>query len=168
MRAPVCAFCLSNNVLCARDRAKLDSGEISRLDLEVSRALYRLGERRRTVSHMTVFGAKTIGETIVVLAAFDTPTPLSEVSAINRELGAVFSRRVRIVERGAHLRRVIQELAFPLRVEQVSMVWLPDGSNHVRVWVDGQVREKVRRRVAELLGQACPELLGLNVVLVHR
>ncbi|MEM2704452.1 MAG: hypothetical protein QXR45_14985 [Candidatus Bathyarchaeia archaeon] len=36
MKAEVCQFCLRSGILCSKCRAKIESGEVTKLDLEIA------------------------------------------------------------------------------------------------------------------------------------
>jgi len=138
LRAPICNFCLTNFILCSSDQAKLEQGKISQLDIDVSRALYRLQKRFRFIDFLQVVSTKQ--SDFLVLVYVDSAKLLSynELAELNVELKREMKKEIRILEVRASKPKLIQELLLPVKIVSHSNVWLPDGSQVLKVSVKNE------------------------------
>jgi len=165
MKAPICNFCLTSTILCASDQAKLDSGKISQLDIDVSRALFKIEKKHRAIALSKVLGTKAINGIVVVLIDTQVPIGLGEVLMINRDISRILSYDVKIVERNAATTKVLQELLLPTKVAAVSNVWLPDGSRFIKVKLDGESNIDEVKVYINKLHDFIKEILGVEIFL---
>lgn len=150
MRAPICNFCLTNFILCSSDQAKLEQGKITQLDIEVSRALFRLQKRFRFVDFIQIISTRQ--SDLLILVYVDSTKPLSynEIAELDAELKKEMKKEIRILETKASKPKLIQELLLPIKIVSHSNVWLPDGSQVLKVSVRNEDLQRLGNSVDTL------------------
>ncbi|MEM0321186.1 MAG: hypothetical protein QW613_02155 [Thermoprotei archaeon] len=165
MKAPICNFCLTSTILCSSDQAKLDSGRISQLEVDVSRAIFKLEKSHKAIASTIVVSARSVNGFVIVLIEAQIPFSLTEILSINKDVGSLISKDVRIVEKNAPLNKIVQELLLPAKVMGVSNVWLPDGSRFIKVRLNGGSNRNEINTYVGRLNSIVKEVLGLEIFL---
>ena len=143
MRLPVCNFDLESDMLCTSCQAKLDSGEITAFDIELSKWLMEREKDHPNLDNLTLLRATRIkGRLILVVKKKGKALFLAEESLVN-ELAEKFGE-VMVVEGPPKLRRVIQEFIHPASEVGVNSLYLPDGSKESIVILRGEDRDRIQ------------------------
>jgi len=130
----VCHFCLKSGILCSKCQAKLKSGEVSEVDLEVGRLLLSLESTYPLLQDIYFHKAvKANGVLAVIVGRGDVARLLSYGGKIIKELGKKTGTRIRVLEHGVDNRKFLEDLFAPLSIITINTIWLPDGSTETRV-----------------------------------
>ena len=149
MRLPVCNFDLESDMLCTSCQAKLDRGEITAFDIELSKWLMEREKDHPNLENLTLLRATRVeGRLILVVKKKVKDLFLAEESLVN-ELAEKFGE-VMVVEGPPKLRRVIQEFIQPASEVGVNSLYLPDGSKESIVMLRGADRERIKYSNDEL------------------
>ena len=136
LKLPICYFDAKTKILCPLCRDKLNRGEISELDVDVSHDLIKIEEREipqlKDAEFIKAIRADNITLILVRSGAKVTRTIWNRVA---RQLSKRGYGRVKIVEYTNDVKNLIQNIIFPARVLSMSIVWFPDGTSehYVRV-----------------------------------
>ena len=134
MKTALCNFCLKSGILCQKCLAKVNSGEISKLDLKIARLLLSLEEEypslQNTYFHKSVDVDKTLA---VIVGRGDVPRLLGYGGKIVKTLGAKVGKAIRVLEYGVDDRKFLEDLFAPLSIVTINTIWLPDGTTETRV-----------------------------------
>lgn len=122
----MCEDCARGTELCDSCGARLKQGEITQLDVDLSRILINLWERK-TIEDCSFRRAVDMGGMVLVVAPDKNVGSLigrggRVVRLLTRELG----KRVRIVN-GDDVKASIQDLVAPARVYGINVVYKTDG-----------------------------------------
>lgn len=143
MRLPVCNFDLESDMLCTSCQAKLDNGEITAFDIELSKWLLQREKDHPNLENLTLLRATRIeGRLILVVKKKGKELLLAEETLVN-ELAEKFGE-VMVVEGPPKLRRVIQEFIHPASEVGVNSLYLPDGSKESIVMLRGEDRDRIQ------------------------
>ena len=82
MKGPLCEECVKSGVLCEECSQKLESKEISELDIEVARLLYKL-EKRDLVRGASFERAHLVGNLIVITTKGRPSTVWARMRPVN-------------------------------------------------------------------------------------
>ena len=130
----LCSFCLKSGILCQKCLAKLDSGEVSELDLKIARSLMSLEEKYPSLQNIYFHKAIEANKTLaIVVGSGDVPRLLGYGGKIIRALGQETGKSIRVLEHGADNRKFLEDLFAPLSIMTINTIWLPDGSTETRV-----------------------------------
>jgi len=149
MQLPVCNFDLESDMLCTSCQAKLDRGEITSFDIELSKWLLEREKDYPNLENLTLLRATRIeGRLILVVKKKGKDLFLAEEALVN-ELSQKFGE-VMVVEGPPKLRRVIQEFIHPASEVGVNSLYLPDGSKESIVMLREKDRERIQYSNADL------------------
>jgi len=149
MQLPVCNFDLESDMLCTSCQAKLDRGEITAFDIELSKWLLEREKNYPNLQNLTLLRATRIeGRIILVVKKKGKDLFLAEEALVN-ELSQKFGE-VMVVEGPPKLRRVIREFIHPASEVGVNSLYLPDGSKESIVILREQDRERIQYSTTDL------------------
>ncbi|MDI6644682.1 MAG: KH domain-containing protein [Methanobacteriaceae archaeon] len=143
MVLPVCDVCLKSGMLCQGCENKLKSGEITQIDLDIAKLLYKVGDGK-------IGFKKTIeiGDIIIIVTEKDQVGKLigkggKIVRAISKKIG----KKVRVVGENSDLKSVSTDILAPARISGINIVYGKDGKEKYKIRV---MREDARRIPAKL------------------
>ncbi|MGC8555738.1 MAG: hypothetical protein ACP5NG_01825 [Conexivisphaera sp.] len=138
MKLPICLADAKIGVLCPRCEARLEKGEITSVDVEVSYILAKAAREIPVLDGITLVRAHEMeGDLVLVLGSGDARKLLSDSNALRKLKEYLGDERIWITEEGDD-RRFVEYLLHPLRVLTLNTVWLPDGSKTTRILVAGR------------------------------
>ncbi len=103
--AKLCAVCIKSDILCSGCSKRLEKGEITKTDIDVSRALEKLG--------VAVNYAKVIedGKTIIIIANQKTAgTIIGRGGKNTKKMAEMLGKEVRVIE-NASSKEMIEKIA---------------------------------------------------------
>lgn len=134
MKTVLCSFCLKSGMLCQKCLGKLESGEVSKLDLKIARSLLSLEEKYPSLQNVYFHGAVDAGKTLAIVVGLgDVPRLLGFGGKIIKALGEETGKSVRVLEYGVDDRKFLEDLFAPLDILTINTIWLPDGTTETRV-----------------------------------
>jgi hypothetical protein len=137
LKSPICLFDAKSGVLCTKCESKLESGGITRDDVEAAIRLARLADSSQDVDRFTLLrGAKVDGDFVLVLRSPDV-IALRGDSHLAEKIEGEFGQKVWFVESEASDRRFVEGLLHPLKALSVNLFWLLDGNKLTKVIVAG-------------------------------
>ena len=134
MKTVLCSFCLKSGMLCQKCLGKLESGEVSKLDLKIARSLLSLEEKYPSLQNVYFHGAVDAGKTLAIVVGLgDVPRLLGFGGKIIKALGEETGKSIRVLEYGVDDRKFLEDLFAPLDILTINTIWLPDGTTETRV-----------------------------------
>ena len=134
MKTVLCSFCLKSGMLCQKCLGKLESGEVSELDLKIARSLLSLEEKYPSLQNVYFHGAVDAGKTLAIVVGLgDVPRLLGFGGKIIKALCEETGRSIRVLEFGVDDRKFLEDLFAPLDILAINTIWLPDGTTETRV-----------------------------------
>lgn len=131
MKSPICNVCLkSDDDLCRMCKEKLEEGEITETDIEVSRILYELSKEYASLKDSEiekVFDTENV--VIIVTAEGDGAKVVGRSGEIVKEVASQVDKSIRVVERSEDDLETIKGLLSPAEVESVNTVFTPEGQS---------------------------------------
>ena len=136
-------------MLCTSCQAKLDRGEITAFDIELSKWLLEREKDYPTLDDFTLLRATRIeGRLILIVKKKGKDLFLGEKTLID-ELSEKFGE-IMVVEGPPKLRRIVREFINPANEVGVNSLYLPDGSKESIVMLRGEDRLRIKYSVEEL------------------
>ncbi len=134
MKMGLCSFCLKSGMLCQKCLAKLESGEVTELDLTVARVMLSLEGKFPALQNVYFHRAVDTDHTLaIIVGPGDVPRILGAGGKLIKTIGEKTGKNIRILENGADERKFLEDLFAPLSIMTVNTIWLPDGTTETRV-----------------------------------
>jgi transcription antitermination factor NusA-like protein len=143
MVLPVCDVCLKSGMLCQGCENKLKSGEITQIDLDIAKLLYKLGEGK-------IGFKKTIeiGDVVIIVTDKDQVGKIIGKSGkIVRAISKKIGRKVRVIGEGSDFKEIATDLVAPARISGINIVYGKDDEEKYKIRV---MKEDARRLPAKL------------------
>ncbi|RLI86956.1 MAG: transcription elongation factor NusA [Candidatus Altiarchaeales archaeon] len=145
MDLPICDICAKTGVLCSVCETKLQRGQISELDVEVSKALYGIGvegigfERAIDTKNFVIILTKKedIGKIIGKNG--------DNLRLLSRKLG----KKVRVIGT-ENMRDTIYDFVAPAQITAINTVYMPDGNIIRRIKINKKDKKKLRMDIKEI------------------
>lgn len=161
MVLPVCDVCLKSEILCQGCETKLKSGEITQLDLDIAKILFKLGDGK-------VGFKKTIeiGDVVIIITQKDQVGKIiGKGGKIVREISKTVGKKIRVVGENSDLKTVAQDILAPARISGINIVYGMDQKQKYKI----RVRKEDSRRLPakiEVLNDIIKELTREETLVV--
>jgi len=152
---PLCSFDLRTGIFCPRCSEKLERGLYSDLDVKVMKKLLELEKKIPKLQKAGYVKSVDGGDVVFIILREGSLRDLDvkDLSELRKNLADDLEKPIRVVEDSPDPIRFIERAASPARVVAVNKIWLPDGSEEVRVILDHERNLKISpeslMRVAE-------------------
>ena len=138
-------------MLCPSCQRKLQSGEISKKDLEVAQLLLSLENTYPPIQDVYFYKTVDTKHVLAILVGQgDMASFLSYGGKLLKELSQKVGKSVRILEYGTPERKFLEDLFAPLSIVTINRIWLPDGSIQTRVILRKRGRQPSQRNLDAL------------------
>lgn len=128
MKAPICNVCLKSDMLCSSCEEKYDNGEISDLEIKISRTLQDLSNEYGSLRDSEIVHAyDTENVVVIVTAEGDGAKVVGRQGEIVKKLASELDKSIRVVEKSQEDKEVIKGLLSPAEIESINTVFSPDG-----------------------------------------
>jgi transcription antitermination factor NusA-like protein len=149
LKTPICTFDAKTGILCDVCENKLESGQISPSDVDGSMILAKLAQSNSEIDKMTLFGSKEIeNEVILIFKSSDVRAIRSDKKLFDL-IQQSFKKNVWIVESDSNDRRFLENLFYPVGIDNINFIWLPDGKKLTRVLIDIKKIKNVKEKTLE-------------------
>lgn len=141
--APICQVCLGNDILCSGCRSKLEKGEITDADIEVSRLIHQLAQDMPSLRNITIKKVYRTTNSYVILAGEGDASKIvgkngKGVKKISKRLNSSIS----IVEDKNDPEEIAKRLIAPAEVKSINTVFKPEGEEE-KLIVDEDDKNRV-------------------------
>jgi transcription antitermination factor NusA-like protein len=162
-KLPICNFDARTGILCANCEARLRKGEISRADVEASKAVANLSDQFPELGHVTLKRAFEATGSYVLEFEQSDMTGLRTNPLLQTKLEGALKGKVWLVGAGGNDRRFLEDVFFPAKVLTVNTVWLADGGKKTKVIVPAKRSE---RRIGDFdkLRDAVKQARGIELL----
>jgi transcription antitermination factor NusA-like protein len=162
-KLPICYFDARTGILCGNCEARLRKGEISRADVEASKAIAHLADRIPELTKITLRKAFEASGSYVLEFEQSDMQALRSSPLLQSELEGALKGKVWLVGAGGNDRKFLEDVFFPAKVLTVNTVWLPDGGKKTKVIVPARRSE---RRIGDFdkLRDAVKQARGIELL----
>jgi transcription antitermination factor NusA-like protein len=138
MKLPICNFDAKNAVLCPQCEGRVDSGKISKADVDASIKLAQLAKTNQDIEQFTLFSCKEIDGNYVLSLSKNDIMVIRQSRTLYRLLQKQFQEKIWLVEAEEDDRRFIEDLFFPTKILSINSVWAPGGVQKTKAVVSGK------------------------------
>ena len=149
MRLPVCNFDIESDMLCPNCQAKLDRGEITGFDIQISKWLFEKEKQYPSLDDLTLRKAAIAGPNLILVVNKNNKELLLAEDTLIQELTQEYGEPI-IVEGTPKLRRIVREFIAPANEVGVNSLWLPDGTKESIVMLREEDRDRIKYNKDEL------------------
>ncbi|MDW0163939.1 MAG: hypothetical protein QOA14_08270 [Nitrososphaeraceae archaeon] len=142
MKVPICTFDAKTGVLCPKCESRLKNGELSDVDVECSIKLIKLSHKNQDIDKLNLIGSQKIDEDYVLILKDSNVSHINSNDKLVSSVEEEFKGKVWFVEANSSIRRVLENLFFPIRILKTNMIWLPDGNQVTQVTIESKDYEK--------------------------
>ena len=128
MKTPICFFCAKSGVLCPRCQEKLDNGEVTDADVEVSKWFIDYEAKNPQLRDYVIHRTVKVPKMMIIMVSGGGGADRALLTKLSRQLSDEKRTNVRIVEKTSSIKRRLEQIVTPARVMGANTVWLPDGS----------------------------------------
>lgn len=129
MRSQICKVCLKSEILCKACQDKLDSNVISNIDIEVSRFLYKLEDKIKSLQNAELI--KVIDGNVIILVSKkgDGGKFVGKEGFVVKLLAKQFNKPIKVVEL-AEIKEFVENLLSPISISGINIVFTPEGEKY--------------------------------------
>ena len=142
MRLPICIFDAKTGVLCPKCESRLKNGELSKIDVECSIKLIKLSNKNQDIDKLNLIGSQKIDEDYVLILKDSNISHINSNDKLISSIEKEFNGKVWFVEANSSVRKILENLFFPIRILKTNMIWLPDGNQVTQVTIESKDYEK--------------------------
>ncbi len=151
MKLPICVFDAKSGLLCQECQAKLERGEITPIEVEISKAVVKLEERFPTLKDVTIGGAVEVGPFVVLkVEEKNILNIIGPKGKIIIKIESMVKKNIRVVEDTNDVQRVIESLLSGIEIIGINKIFVPDGSEELKIRVRSVDRNKLPASGEEL------------------
>ena len=153
MKTPICTFDAKTGILCNMCENKLYTGQITKSDVDGSIILTKLAQKNPEIDKMNLIGSKEIDDEIILIFKSSDVRKIRSNTKLFDLILNTFKKSVWIVESDSNDRRFLENLFYPIGIDSVNFIWLPDGHKLTRVVVDKKtngIKEKTADAVKKI------------------
>lgn len=163
MKLPICYFDAKTKILCPLCKKKLESGEISELDVNLAHDLIELEEKEFPQLKKAEFHkAFKIGDVVFILVKGSPEISETVWRRLARRLSKMNYGRVRIIEKSGELKQIIQKIIYPARMIGINIVYYPDGTSEYYIRVPQRDMRKLPYS-QDIIERAIKMITGMKV-----
>jgi len=122
MITPICKSCAWAKTLCPQCSQELNSGNISNLDVEISRILYRINETHN-ISRASFCKSINFSNVVVILTDCEPGLLIGKRGIVVSAISHALNRRVRILRKDSDVKRLISDLISPAKLVGINSVY---------------------------------------------
>ncbi len=129
MKTPVCDACLATNSFCASCQRKLDSGEVTRTELEIAKTL-----RAENLSEQAGFERALELKDAVLIFTLTPAAVIGRQGKVVKAVSKALGKKVKVIDDAASPHDKVAEILRPARMLGVNTVFKSGGKEfHIRV-----------------------------------
>jgi transcription antitermination factor NusA-like protein len=126
MKTPICDACARGEALCVSCQSKLNSGQISKLDIEVAQILCKINETHN-LSAASFTRALDLGRVALILTDGEPGVLIGRGGSVVSALSSALGRKVRIVQFSGDVKKSIADIIAPARLLGINSVYVSGG-----------------------------------------
>jgi len=122
MQTPLCDSCLRSEFLCDACGKKKSTGEITELDIAISKHLVDINETHN-ISEAKFVKAIDLGRAVLILSGTDVGILIGKQGKVVAELSRRLGKKVRIAEYSGNIKKSIEDIVLPARLLGINTVY---------------------------------------------
>ena len=138
MKLPICGFDAKNAVLCPQCEVKVESGILSKSDVDSSIILANIAKSNSEIEEFTLYSGKEIKGNLILALDKKDIMKIRQSRTIYRTLQDQFKSKIWLVEADETDKKFIEDLFFPTKILSINSVWGLEGVMKTKVVISGR------------------------------
>ena len=153
---PICGFDAKNAVLCPQCEAKVETGKITKADVEASIKLAKIAKTNKEIENFSLYSCKEFQGNFIIALAKNDIMKIRQSRTLYRLLQDQFKEKIWLVEADETDKKFIEDLFFPTKILAINAVWA-QGIQKTKAVVSGKWTAKFpidTKKVIEIVKNA--------------
>ncbi len=120
---PICGFDAKNSVLCPQCESKVESGELTKADVDASITLAKIAKSNKEIEDFSLYSCKEFQGNLVLELAKNDIMKIRQSRTLYRLLQDQFKEKIWLIETGETDKKFIEDLFFPTKILAINAVW---------------------------------------------
>jgi len=120
---PICGFDAKNAVLCPQCEGKVDSGALTKADVDASITLAKIAKTNKEIENFSLFSCKEFQGNFILSLAKNDIMMIRQSRTLYRLLQDQFKGKIWLVETDETDKKFIEDLFFPTKILAINVVW---------------------------------------------
>ena len=153
---PICGFDAKNAVLCPQCESKVDSGQLTKADVETSIALAKIAKSNKEIEDFSLYSCKEFQGNLILELAKNDIMKIRQSRTLYRLLQDQFKEKIWLIETDETDKKFIEDLFFPTKILAINAVWA-GGIQKTKAIVSGKWTPKFpidTKKVVEIVKNA--------------
>lgn len=125
-------------VLCPKCESKIESGSITKADVDASIKLAQLAKSNHIIDKFTLYSCKEFNGNFVLSLAKNDIMIIRQSRVLYRLLQDQFQGKIWLVEADENDKKFIEDLFFPTKILSINLVWAQGGVQKTKAVVSGK------------------------------
>ena len=138
MILPICGFDAKNSILCPQCESKVESGQLTKADVDASIILADIAKSNKEIEDFTLYSCKEFDGNFVLSLAKNDIMKIRHSRTLYRQFQNQFKGKIWLVEADETDNRFIEDLFFPTKILSINAVWVPGGIQKTKAVVSGK------------------------------
>ena len=138
---PICGFDAKNAVLCPQCEGKVETGELTKADVNASILLAKIAKSNKEIETFSLYSCKEFQGNFILTLAKNDIMKIRQSRTLYRLLQDQFKEKIWLVEADETDKKFIEDLFFPTKILAINAVWA-EGIKKTKAVVSGKWTSK--------------------------
>ena len=120
---PICGFDAKNAVLCPQCESKVESGQLTKADVNASITLAKIAKSNKEIEDFSLYSCKKFQGNLILELAKNDIMKIRQSRTIYRLLQDQFKEKIWLIETDETDKKFIEDLFFPTKILAINAVW---------------------------------------------
>ena len=120
---PICGFDAKNAVLCPQCEGKVEAGQLTKADVDVSIVLAKIAKSNKEIESFSLYSCKEFQGNFILALAKNDIMKIRQSRTLYRLLQDQFKEKIWLVEADETDKKFIEDLFFPTKILAINAVW---------------------------------------------
>ena len=120
---PICGFDAKNAVLCPQCEGKVETGELTKADVNASILLAKIAKSNKEIETFSLYSCKEFQGNFILALAKNDIMKIRQSRTLYRLLQDQFKEKIWLVEADETDKKFIEDLFFPTKILAINIVW---------------------------------------------
>ena len=135
MKLPICVFDAKTGMLCSNCKVKLENGEITKSDIEISKILVK-NSTSKTLQKSKFYNSIDTPNLVIIIGDSSLKDAL-QAKQLEDAIKKVTAKPFEVVIKEGTLKDTITSLFAPVEVYGIDEIFVPDGTKEIRINLRG-------------------------------